>query len=485
RRRLGREWGLLAALMFVSTPAVLRLATSAYVDLGLTFFFTAAVSALFLWAEKGRTGFLVLSAAAFGLALGTKYSALVGLPLLGAGVVLAAVRKGAGPGRALLEGALFAAVALLVFSPWAVWNWLETGNPVYPLANSFFGLPPLDAPGHGLGVFGVRRLYYGESLWKVLLTPVRAFFVGRDYSGQYFDGVLNPFLLLLPPLAFIRLREATPGQVRLGEATPGQVRLGEATPGQVRLREATPGQVRLREATPGQVRFRDSTPGQVRPSFPETGPLAALAGLWILLVFFKQHFIIRYVAPVLPFLVIVSVYGLYRIAHGFRRRAALALAGALILMALGYNAWYAYDHWRRLDPVSYLSGREDREAFLGRRLGYYPTASYVRGHTPPDAKVLLLFVGGQSYYFDRVCYFNLTQPGRPLLEVLEKSGTVAEVAGQVRKFGVTYLAVREEAMWKYIKDFLPDKTGLWRGFLEDRTRKLFTARGYSVYVLGP
>ena len=85
----------------------------------------------------------------------------------------------------------------------------------------------------------IRRHLYGESLLATLLVPVRFFFQGQDFSARYFDGVLNPFLLLLPIPAVIR-----------------------------------------------RARW-------------EIRPLAVFSGLWVLLVFLSAAFtLVRYVVPI-------------------------------------------------------------------------------------------------------------------------------------------------------------------------------------------
>ncbi|HOZ62684.1 MAG TPA: phospholipid carrier-dependent glycosyltransferase, partial [Smithellaceae bacterium] len=77
-KKAGRSAGLLGALMFISLPTIVRTATTAYVDVGLVFFITLSVLAYVYWrdTEYKSDGWLLVSAAAMGLALGTKYSAL-------------------------------------------------------------------------------------------------------------------------------------------------------------------------------------------------------------------------------------------------------------------------------------------------------------------------------------------------------------------------------------------------------------------------
>jgi len=79
KNRFDKNWGLLGFLIFLSTPAVARLSTTAYIDLGMVFFTTASVLAFVRWRDDDYMGtkWLILSAVCMGLAVGSKYNALI------------------------------------------------------------------------------------------------------------------------------------------------------------------------------------------------------------------------------------------------------------------------------------------------------------------------------------------------------------------------------------------------------------------------
>ena len=111
-----------------------------------------------------------------------------------------------GFGKILSNCVLFVALSALPFLPWLAKNWLQTGNPFFPLLGGFFpaktGVEGGGASYVSLGVFAKRELLYGESWWQIAALPLRLFFFGRDDDPQYFDGVLGPSLILLLPWAF-------------------------------------------------------------------------------------------------------------------------------------------------------------------------------------------------------------------------------------------------------------------------------------------
>jgi len=52
RSRTTTLYGLFGALLFLSIPVIVKLSTTAYVDLGVIFFTTASLLLLFKWADK-------------------------------------------------------------------------------------------------------------------------------------------------------------------------------------------------------------------------------------------------------------------------------------------------------------------------------------------------------------------------------------------------------------------------------------------------
>lgn len=53
KKRLGTLYALFGCLMFLSTPVIVKLSITVYVDLGLVFFSTAALIYLIKWSEAG------------------------------------------------------------------------------------------------------------------------------------------------------------------------------------------------------------------------------------------------------------------------------------------------------------------------------------------------------------------------------------------------------------------------------------------------
>lgn len=216
KNKYDSNWGLLGVVIFITTPIIIWLSTSAYIDLGMTFFTTASLLAFIKWRDSEYNLFkwLCISAFCMGVAIGSKYNALIAWFFINLILMYSYAKDTERQMMALKYGAIFFVISAVVASPWYLKNYFLTQNPFYPLFNSFFQswhhqpIPEIlqnqvQQKTSGVGFFRLREVMYGETFWETLLIPIRMFFQGDDHSYQYFQGVLNPLLIVFTPFLFL------------------------------------------------------------------------------------------------------------------------------------------------------------------------------------------------------------------------------------------------------------------------------------------
>jgi 4-amino-4-deoxy-L-arabinose transferase-like glycosyltransferase len=450
KRRAGQIWGMLGLLIFVSTPMVIRLSITAYVDLGMVFFTTASVLSYLRWRDGGyeNAKWFLLSAVCMGLAAGTKYNALISWLFLGGAVFFLHARDTGKQVQAIRWGVLFSLVALAVFSPWLVKNLVLKGNPIYPLLDNAFAfihggretagfLAAGDLESGGFSFIRNRALVYGEEAWQILLLPVRIFFEGRDHSPQHFDGVLSPLLALAIPFAFVGSRRGH----------------------------------------------------------------SCFFFLFIVFVFtvsaLTADLRIRYILPTVPFMTILAVMGIRNAFDRLRTRNEMSMEetgsfyrvseGAVIIavaLLIGANLFYLGQQFAGIRPLPYLLGEESRDEFLSRQVGSYPATAFINRSLPDDAVIYLLFLSGRGYYLDRD-YIHHVGLEAAIVKAMARSSTdAATLAAFLRSLGGTHLLVRDELLVKALVDNFPDETA--RGVLEMLAKcliKVYESNGHAVYVI--
>lgn len=185
-RGFGRFAAFGAVLLFFVTPNFARFASTAYIDLGLAAFVTAAIACLDR--ARGRPALAVCAGLAFGAALGTKYLALAFVPLL---VAWAGYRT-----REVRQVVRFATVAILTGAPWYVYNAIWTGNPISPFAGEWFGTWPWTAEDLAGQVGHLAKKGHDLSLTALLLLP----WYLLSETWRFGVGPVSVPVLLLPGL---------------------------------------------------------------------------------------------------------------------------------------------------------------------------------------------------------------------------------------------------------------------------------------------
>lgn len=470
KKRLDSFWGLLGALFFLSLPIIVKLSITVYVDLGLLFFSTAAIISLFKWIERRfQLKYLIISAVCCGLALGTKYNGLLILFILTLVIPFVflsntkkyiASKKPENKGsqfnlqlRATGACAIFCVVALLVFSPWMVRNYIWKKNPIYPLYNSYFShagsrlnngdfeneeksllnedIKRRSKTKARWGPLAIRKIIYGESGWEIALIPVRIFFTGRDDDPKHFDGKLSPFLLLLPFFAFYQIR---------------------------------------------------SNPTALRT---EKKILAAFILLYILYAFLQIDMRIRYIVPIIPPAVILSIFGLQQIASGLASRREKTpkwfAPGCILLLVSGmltYNGSYIIEQFNHVRPYSYLSGKLNRDQYIARYRPEYSVIHYINRHLPESSKILALFLGHRLYYCDR----EIISGNDLFKRIVKSSESPADIREEIQKRGITHLFIRYDLFnfWAE-KQFSDREKKILTALFETHLFKITSHAGYGLF----
>jgi len=324
-------------------------------------------------------------------------------------------------------------------------NLNQTGNPFFPFFTGFFssgsGGGGSGLGGGALGIFTRRHLFYGEDGWWIAALPLRVFFSGeliegllpvqwgsmvaniggRDDSAQYFDGVLNPILILFLPWAF---------KGKWGE----------------------------------EKKF-----------------LFAFAIFFLLYALFLVDLRIRYILPIVPPLVILLVYGIHnvylRIVH-----PSLLVGAVLLLVAL--NGVYFWNYFHSVSPVRFLRGKESRESYLTRMLPDYPAIQYINQNLPSTARVYFILMGRRAYYSQRDYYHDSGDNPWHLMRMIENSQSEEGIVKKLREKGLTHLLVREDLLKGFLRgNLVAEKQRVWDSFVFNHLKGLFRDRRYSVYQI--
>jgi len=448
--KYSRNWRLLGAVIFISTPIVIWLSTTAYIDLGMTFFTTASVMAFIKWrdSEYKDIKWFLISCLGMGIAVGSKYNALIAWFLMTMLLMLIVVHDTRRQSAALGYGILFCVVTAFLASPWYLKNYLQTGNPFYPLFDSFIKSlhhqpvqealqqKAIEKTGQ-ISFFKMREVMYGESFWETLLIPIRMFFQGKDFSYQYFQGSLNPILIVFTPFVLVNRR-------------------------------------------------------YVKDKFL----FLFFSIIFITMAYFLTAKQVRYILPVLPFLAILSVMGIKDLLDKMEEKklwSSLRFGKHVksivrvfvftnVAILLIFNLIYVKNRIEIINPIPYVSGKESREDFLKRHLLHYDAVKYINEKLPENAKIFTIFLGRRGYYLDRN-YKNESSFGMATIKhMINNAHDEKKFIGYVRSMEVTHILMRTDLVNKYLIDnFSKDNISRLLALEKKYWKIVYDNNGYAVW----
>lgn len=396
----------LAALGFLVTltlPLSLRLGSSPLVDLGLALYSAIPFLLLEIWTRTKKTHLLVISGISIGLALSCKYNGILACVLF---LLLLPVLL-CGPKTSLLGAiravAICAALALLVFSPWAIKNEIWAGNPIYPLYRSIFGTTLSDQgiTPSGMPALQYRMWRYGETPLDLLLIPMRMIFQGRDNDPRYFDGVLSPILLMGIFALAVHRKEKW-------------------------------------------LRFE-----------------ALYSASYLVLALFTSSARSRYLTPIAGpalCLAILGISSLATIASPSRRRLVLALS---LAYATCYGALYMTGLFASSGSLRYQMGSASAVDYLRERIPEYRVIERANASHRGDGTTYLLFTGNRYYYYD-IPVMSGGHFSESLLRLwIRDSSSTQQLVQALRERGISHILENKPTRELFVPDLPLEELVKW------------------------
>jgi hypothetical protein len=405
RRWISPAWSLAAALLFLTTPAVVYGAGSGQVEARLALF---VIGAAFAASEAARTGnarYALLAGILAGFFAAGKYTGL--LFVAACGLVLVLQR------RWFVHGLVFAVGAVIAGWQWYAWNWVNTGDPIFPMLFDWLGAKNgLWDAAHAAGL----QTGFFEDERALALTPLG--FV--EYPAAAMFGLSEKFESLrtgFGPLALVALPFALAGL--------------------------------------WQARTRLAASALLRPA-------AILALFYALWYFTGSSQRLRHLLPIYPLLLVAMMVAAVRWSDGAGRAPLVAGSFLVLALQMGGAGLFSRDYWLRL-----LDG-ESREAFYVRQVTGADAVFWMNQNLGRDVRVLhalrqLNYLFEVPYYYG----FELFQTGVDF----SANADPTDAWRQMRSQGVTHVLVTGASESEAIAAWRPTKALAAAGCAE--TQKVF------------
>jgi hypothetical protein len=215
--------------------------------------------------------------------------------------------------------------------------------------------------------------------------------------------------------------------------------------------------------------------------------MLAFVALFFAVAFFTSDLRIRYIAPIIPVLVVLSVMGAEKLhraigrgRRGRERNIVFALLVIALASALVYNGRYVVAQFREVDPFGYIAGAVSREEYLDSHRPEYGAMRFINNHVPQDAKVMLIFLGSRGYYCERDYVYGDDALG----SVFQGSDSGEEMHSKLRGMGITHLLIYDPLFVRWVSGNWKEKaeTSL-KPFFINYAKLIYSKNGFSVFAL--
>jgi 4-amino-4-deoxy-L-arabinose transferase-like glycosyltransferase len=425
----GKKWfnsevGLLAAVIFSSTPMVTTLAGTGLIELPLTLYTLLAIITFLEWLNSGERHNWILSAIFGGLAASTKLNgALVPLIL---GILLVYVILTRNQGNKLKMFVFYGLIAFSVVSPWYLKTWVQTGNPFWPFLFDIFGGRNWDELGteYLLGFIRLPNLELTMKNW--LLGGYLLTFEAIRF-GPY-RVTLGPFYLLFIPFSI-----------------PALFRLG--------------------------------------PKERRILIWLLLIGFMLYTIWFLQTHQTRFLMPASTVLALISAIGLWWFWN-LGSRWWPTISKTILIILLVYFNWLTNPADRNQVKNSwlFLSDQMTRDQFLESVIPGFEVFSFANTNLADDAYIWMALYESRGYYLDREYMWANPISQRDIQ--LEKFMDASKLAEELHQRGFTHIIFRTDQLeaLSYIR-YGPELTELTRNLLSEHAQLIYQSTPLELYEL--
>lgn len=432
QKLINRRAGLVAAVLFFSLPVVAYEGATAYIDLFITAYTTAAAYALLSWYLEGYDNrWLIVFGILAGLAVGMKLTAAPVVAVMLLILVGMGLKKRYRPGLKIL-GLVFG-IILLLSAPWFIRDWVWTGDPFFPYGQWLWVkiFPSLSAsvsvPSPSVG--SLR-----ETALRLLRYPLDLIFNSRRYYHEAPGGMVVALPFLAIPVFLISEHLSK----------------------------------RTRKV------------------------LAVALGMSVLAVgftFFANNALLRYALPIFPWLVLAAGANFELLLQAFESSPKVKhgqVLGLLLVLVylLSTRPPFIVRIWENLPqrlPINYFLGRESREAYLSRTLPVYDAYRFIDAQ--PGGRHRVLSVGNEFRLYAQARIDGVYDVAEAH-NLLVSAQSEADLAERLKEYGYDFILINqpevEYVSWKYTYPILQQSD-----FLNHYAELVFARRGIYVYQLRP
>lgn len=192
---------------------------------------------------------------------------------------------------------------------------------------------------------------------------------------------------------------------------------------------------------------------------------------------------IRYFSPIIPPLVVLSMFGLHNLGTillpGIRAVSApvqkIVIFGIIASM-LGLNFSYMVDRFKKDQPFAYITGKVTRDQYIQTFRPQYASSQYANKHLSSHDKIFGLYIGNRGYYSDIPIDFDIEM----LQDIAAEVESGKKIAEKLHEKGFTHILVNFSLFNYWVQKYSLHEKKMLKEFFDTHTQKVFSKDGYGL-----
>ncbi|MGK0180345.1 MAG: hypothetical protein ACI8PD_002152, partial [Nitrospinales bacterium] len=211
----------------------------------------------------------------------------------------------------------------------------------------------------------------------------------------------------------------------------------------------------------------------------ESNP-AVFVFLVLLAFWFVQEQTIRLLAPAFAFLSVLMVSGLKQLfQQNSTGKSEKFFLTTVLALGLLFNTSLIMKEWFRIEPLSYLLNKEDREQFLTRQIRAYPTYQDANKILTEKDRVMLIDMENLGYLMNRP--FHNDAFAQTLTEIIDKGVYAAGIANRLQTRGINHALFNFDYIFGTDSALTLGERAIFKNFLNLHGEQLSAKNGFLLY----
>lgn len=143
------------------------------------------------------------------------------------------------------------------------------------------------------------------------------------------------------------------------------------------------------------------------------------------------------------------------------------------------------NQFARVKPIQYIRQQISRDDYITSFRPEYPVLQFINGNLPQSAKILFFYIGKRGYYCDREYIPDSGGNLQLIIKTLRLNNGTRRLCEHLKNNNITHLFMNHAIVNQRLKMLTTSDKAKFLSFMQEKTKRLKSLNGYSIYNYTP